>query len=325
VLHSRVAGGIPEERTAGLYNRPDGTVVYRLEEKKAIRRTSKFGNAYVFEAVVSRDSAQHRMIDDLVALFGGRRLPIVTHLIESVFVVVNDYGPYAIATLICISLIAILWHQRFALLALFWSTQKGEPERSERTHWWIEPASCRWSLQLWSPAQFSSPASSMSDSSRKKCKADHTGWDVEISLARIERFATGAGRFGGAVDRFRRTGCNESTLARARRRPWTRHVNAGWLRPWHRGGFGMLSKQAGRYRFGEVAANFWSFDDGHLFCRPASFATAVARSLSSGPTIRTRRPSASMSATAGRLWIPNVRNACSSESTAIGIRDFMLV
>ena len=59
------------------------TVVYRLEAKKAIRRTSKFGNADVFDAVVSRDSAQHRMIDDLVELFGGRRLPIVTHLIES--------------------------------------------------------------------------------------------------------------------------------------------------------------------------------------------------------------------------------------------------
>ncbi len=59
------------------------TVVYRLEEKKAVCRTSKFGNAHVFEAVVSRDSARHRMIDDLVALFDGRRLPIVTHLIES--------------------------------------------------------------------------------------------------------------------------------------------------------------------------------------------------------------------------------------------------
>jgi predicted transcriptional regulator len=59
------------------------TVVYRLEAKKAVRRRSKFGNAHVFEAAVSRASAQHRMIDDLVALFGGRRLPIVTHLIES--------------------------------------------------------------------------------------------------------------------------------------------------------------------------------------------------------------------------------------------------
>jgi BlaI family penicillinase repressor len=59
------------------------TVVYRLEAKKAIRRTSKVSNAHIFEAVISRSSAQHRMIDDLVALFGGKRLPIVTHLIES--------------------------------------------------------------------------------------------------------------------------------------------------------------------------------------------------------------------------------------------------
>jgi BlaI family penicillinase repressor len=59
------------------------TVVYRLEAKKAVRRTSKISNAHVFEAVVSRTSAQHRMIDDLVALCGGKGVPIVTHLIES--------------------------------------------------------------------------------------------------------------------------------------------------------------------------------------------------------------------------------------------------
>ena len=59
------------------------TVVYRLEAKKAIRRSSKVSNAHVFQALVSRTSAQHRMIDDLVALFGGQRLPIVAHLLES--------------------------------------------------------------------------------------------------------------------------------------------------------------------------------------------------------------------------------------------------
>ena len=59
------------------------TVVYRLEEKRAVRRTSKISNAHVFEAVVSRNSAQHRMIDELVALFGGKPLPIMAHLIES--------------------------------------------------------------------------------------------------------------------------------------------------------------------------------------------------------------------------------------------------
>jgi len=59
------------------------TVVYRLEEKKAIRRVSKAGNAHVFEATISENSARSRMLDELIALFGGKRLPIMTHLIES--------------------------------------------------------------------------------------------------------------------------------------------------------------------------------------------------------------------------------------------------
>jgi predicted transcriptional regulator len=59
------------------------TVVYRLEWKKAVRRAGKVGNAHVFEPLISRNSVQHRMVDDLVALFGGRALPIVTHLIDS--------------------------------------------------------------------------------------------------------------------------------------------------------------------------------------------------------------------------------------------------
>jgi BlaI family penicillinase repressor len=59
------------------------TVVYRLEFKKAVRREGKINNAHVFEAVVSRSSALHRMIDDLVTLFGGKPLPIMAHLIES--------------------------------------------------------------------------------------------------------------------------------------------------------------------------------------------------------------------------------------------------
>jgi BlaI family penicillinase repressor len=59
------------------------TVVYRLEEKKAVRRASKISNAHVFEPVISRNAVQHRMIDELVSLFGGRALPIVTHLIDS--------------------------------------------------------------------------------------------------------------------------------------------------------------------------------------------------------------------------------------------------
>jgi BlaI family transcriptional regulator, penicillinase repressor len=59
------------------------TTVYRLEAKKAVRRVKKVGNFHVFEAAVSRNSAQRRLIDDLLALFGGRSQPVMAHLVES--------------------------------------------------------------------------------------------------------------------------------------------------------------------------------------------------------------------------------------------------
>jgi BlaI family transcriptional regulator, penicillinase repressor len=59
------------------------TTVYRLEAKKAVRRVKKVGNFHIFEAAVSRNSAQRRLIDDLLALFGGHSQPVMAHLIES--------------------------------------------------------------------------------------------------------------------------------------------------------------------------------------------------------------------------------------------------
>lgn len=59
------------------------TTVYRLEGKKAVRRVRKVGNFHVFEAAVSRDVAQRRLVDDLLALLGGRIQPVMAHLIES--------------------------------------------------------------------------------------------------------------------------------------------------------------------------------------------------------------------------------------------------
>ena len=59
------------------------TTVYRLEAKKAVRRVKKVGNFHVFEAAVTRDIAQRKLIDDLLALFGGRTQPVMAHLIES--------------------------------------------------------------------------------------------------------------------------------------------------------------------------------------------------------------------------------------------------
>jgi BlaI family transcriptional regulator, penicillinase repressor len=59
------------------------TIVYRLEGKKAVRRVKKVGNFHIFEAAVSRAAAQRRLVDELLALFGGRSQPVMAHLIES--------------------------------------------------------------------------------------------------------------------------------------------------------------------------------------------------------------------------------------------------
>jgi BlaI family penicillinase repressor len=58
------------------------TMVYRLEAKKAVRRAKKISNAHIFEATVSREVAQRRLIDDFLALFGGRTQPLMAHLVE---------------------------------------------------------------------------------------------------------------------------------------------------------------------------------------------------------------------------------------------------
>ena len=59
------------------------TMVYRLEAKEMLRRAKKISNAHIFEAVITREAAERRLIDDLLGLFGGRAQPVMAHLIES--------------------------------------------------------------------------------------------------------------------------------------------------------------------------------------------------------------------------------------------------
>jgi len=59
------------------------TTIYRMETKKVVSRVRKVGNFHIFAAAVTRDAAQRRLIDDLLALFGGRTQPVMAHLIES--------------------------------------------------------------------------------------------------------------------------------------------------------------------------------------------------------------------------------------------------
>jgi predicted transcriptional regulator len=59
------------------------TLIGRLEAKGALKRTRKIGNAYLFEASVSRDSVQRRALDEFLALFGGRPKLLMARLAES--------------------------------------------------------------------------------------------------------------------------------------------------------------------------------------------------------------------------------------------------
>ena len=59
------------------------TIVTRLEAKKAVRRVKKISNAHIYEAAIARQAAQTHMFDEFVRLFGGRMQPMMTHLIDT--------------------------------------------------------------------------------------------------------------------------------------------------------------------------------------------------------------------------------------------------
>jgi predicted transcriptional regulator len=59
------------------------TILTRLETKAAVRRAKKIGNAHIYEPVITRSATQRVLVDELLAFFGGRAAPLVSHLIES--------------------------------------------------------------------------------------------------------------------------------------------------------------------------------------------------------------------------------------------------
>ena len=59
------------------------TIIYRLEEKGAVRRVKKVGNAHIFEAVVTRKAAHSRLIDELLSVFGGSPSSLMAQLVET--------------------------------------------------------------------------------------------------------------------------------------------------------------------------------------------------------------------------------------------------
>jgi BlaI family transcriptional regulator, penicillinase repressor len=59
------------------------TILNRLEEKGVVRKTRKIGNAWIFEPAINRKRSHERLIDDFLDLFGGSATPVVSHLVES--------------------------------------------------------------------------------------------------------------------------------------------------------------------------------------------------------------------------------------------------
>jgi BlaI family transcriptional regulator, penicillinase repressor len=59
------------------------TIVRRLEEKGAVRRVKKIGNAFIFEPLVTRQAAHSRLITELLEVFGGSARPLMSHLAET--------------------------------------------------------------------------------------------------------------------------------------------------------------------------------------------------------------------------------------------------
>src|SRR5262245_21442792 len=66
------------------------TMVYRLEKKRALRCVKRISNANIFEAVISRDEAHTRLIDDLLALFDGHAKPVMSRLVQSGKLTLDD-------------------------------------------------------------------------------------------------------------------------------------------------------------------------------------------------------------------------------------------
>jgi predicted transcriptional regulator len=59
------------------------TLVYRLEEKGALRKVKKIGNAQLFQPAIDQSQYRGRLVRDLLDLFGGSPRLLVSNLMEN--------------------------------------------------------------------------------------------------------------------------------------------------------------------------------------------------------------------------------------------------
>ena len=66
------------------------TLVYRLEEKGALRKVKKIGNAQLFAPAIDRSEFRSGLIEDFLASFGGSPRLLVSTLLESGSLTLKD-------------------------------------------------------------------------------------------------------------------------------------------------------------------------------------------------------------------------------------------
>ena len=66
------------------------TLVYRLEEKGAVRKVKKIGNAQLFAPALSQSEFRSGLVRDILALFGGSPRLLVSNLLETGTLTLRD-------------------------------------------------------------------------------------------------------------------------------------------------------------------------------------------------------------------------------------------
>lgn len=66
------------------------TLVYRLEQKGALRKVKKIGNAQLFEPAIGQSEYRSGLVRDLLDLFGGSPRVLVSNLLETGKITLKD-------------------------------------------------------------------------------------------------------------------------------------------------------------------------------------------------------------------------------------------
>src|ERR1700747_144370 len=76
-----ILDSLPEEER-GAYT-PVQTLVYRLEQKGALRKVKRIGNAQLFQPAIDQNEYRSGLVRDLLDLFGGSPRLLGSNLLET--------------------------------------------------------------------------------------------------------------------------------------------------------------------------------------------------------------------------------------------------